>query len=161
MEVIMDTYYVGYYSSPVGLIKVAASKDHIVSLDFIDTRVPEDENHNFLIINSLNQLQEYFEGQRIQFDLPLLPSGTAFQKVVWNELINVPFGSIKTYKDIAIAINNPKAVRAVGGANNKNPIPLIIPCHRIIGTSGKLVGYRGGLLRKEWLLNHEKVKFKK
>lgn len=157
----MDTYYVGYYSSHVGLIKVEASKDHIVSLDFIDKRIPEDENHNSLIINCLTQLQEYFEGKRFQFDLPLLPSGTDFQKAVWNELTNVPFGSIKTYKDIAIAINNPKAVRAVGGANNKNPIPLIIPCHRIIGTSGKLVGYRGGLWRKEWLLNHEKVKFKK
>lgn len=157
----MDTYYIGYYSSPVGYIKVEASKDHIVSLDFIDNKTSEDENHNFLITNCLNQLQEYFEGKRTQFDLPLLPSGTDFQRAVWNELINVPFGSIKTYKDIAIAINNPKSVRAVGGANNRNPIPVIIPCHRIIGSSGKLVGYGGGLWRKEWLLNHEKVIFKK
>lgn len=157
----MDTYYIGYYSSPIGYIKVEANTDHIVSLDFIDSKTSEDENHNFLITNCLNQLQEYFEGKRTQFDLPLLPSGTEFQKAVWTELINVPFGCIRTYKDIAIAINNPKSVRAVGGANNKNPIPLIIPCHRIIGSSGKLVGYGGGLWRKEWLLNHEKVIFKK
>ncbi|MBK1809609.1 methylated-DNA--[protein]-cysteine S-methyltransferase [Clostridium sp. YIM B02505] len=154
----MNTYYTGYYSSPVGLIKVQSNTDYIVSLDFIDNKLPDDENHNFLITNCLNQLQEYFEGKRVQFNLPLLPSGTDFQKAVWSELMNVPFGSIKTYKDIAVAINNPKAVRAVGGANNKNPIPLIIPCHRIIGSSGKLVGYGGGLWRKEWLLNHEKVK---
>lgn len=101
------------------------------------------------------QLNEYFSGSRQQFDLPLAPQGTAFQQAVWQALLTIPFGEHCSYKTIAEHINNPKAVRAVGLANSRNPIALIIPCHRVIGASGKLVGYAGGIERKAWLLAHE------
>ena len=101
------------------------------------------------------QLDEYFLGARQQFNLPLAPLGTTFQQQVWQALLSIPHGEHRSYKDIALAINNPKAMRAVGLANSRNPIALLIPCHRVIGASGKLVGYAGGLTRKAWLLDHE------
>ncbi|QAA30755.1 methylated-DNA--[protein]-cysteine S-methyltransferase [Clostridium manihotivorum] len=157
----MDTKYKSYYNSPIGTLEIIANETHIIGLNFVDS-ASKDLNDDSPIINScLVQLDEYFNKQRTTFELPLDPEGTEFQKKVWEALITVDFGCIKTYKDIAISINNPKAVRAVGGANNKNPILLIIPCHRIIGSSGKLVGYGGGLWRKEWLLNHENIQFKR
>jgi methylated-DNA-[protein]-cysteine S-methyltransferase len=94
-------------------------------------------------------------GERREFDLPLGLYGTAFQVRVWRQVLAVPYGQAATYQEIADAIGNPKAVRAVGGANGRNPLPLIVPCHRIIGRNGQLVGYGGGLWRKEWLLRHE------
>ncbi|MFA8450174.1 MAG: methylated-DNA--[protein]-cysteine S-methyltransferase [Bacteroidales bacterium] len=106
-----------------------------------------------------NQLREYFEGTRSEFDLKLNPQGTEFQKKVWRSLLEIPYGESKSYKDIAIEINNPKAVRAVGGANNKNPIPIIIPCHRVIGANGNLTGYAYGLDMKNYLLNHELINY--
>lgn len=96
----------------------------------------------------------------MKFDLPLDARGTEFQKKVWNELLRIPYGETKSYKDIAVAIGNEKACRAIGMANNKNPIPIIIPCHRVIGSNGKLVGYAGGLNVKEKLLNIEKIDVK-
>ena len=101
------------------------------------------------------QLDEYFSGQRQHFDLPLAPQGTAFQQQVWQALLTIPHGEHRSYKYIAEHIHNPKAVRAVGLANSRNPIALIIPCHRVIGANGKLVGYAGGIERKAWLLKHE------
>ncbi|WP_160680786.1 methylated-DNA--[protein]-cysteine S-methyltransferase [Clostridium sp. C8-1-8] len=161
----MDIKYTAYYNSPIGTLEIIANETHIIGLDFVDCNFKDLrndlKNENFIINSCIVQLDEYFKKQRTTFELPLAPEGTDFQKTVWKALTKVDFGCIKTYKDIAISIDNPKAVRAVGGANNKNPIPLIIPCHRIIGSSGKLVGYSGGLWRKEWLLNHENIKFKK
>lgn len=104
---------------------------------------------------------EYFNGQRKSFDLPLNPKGTEFQKKVWNALLNIPYGSTCSYKDIAVNIGNEKACRAVGGANNKNPIFIIIPCHRVIGKNGSLVGYGGGLDIKLKLLELEQNNMKK
>lgn len=101
------------------------------------------------------QFQEYFSGIRKSFDLPIQMNGTIFQKKVWNELLKIPYGQTRSYKQIAQNIGNPKAVRAVGMANNKNPLPIIIPCHRVIGSSGKLVGYAGGLNIKKKLLDLE------
>ncbi len=101
------------------------------------------------------QLLEYFQGQRKTFDLPLMPDGTAFQKQVWTELLKIPYGETRTYSDIAIAIGRPNASRAVGNAINKNPIAIIIPCHRVIGKDGNLRGYAGGLELKEMLLRLE------
>ncbi|WP_417617795.1 methylated-DNA--[protein]-cysteine S-methyltransferase [Oceanisphaera sp.] len=101
------------------------------------------------------QLDEYFAGQRQHFELPLAPQGTDFQQQVWQALQTIPHGEHRSYKDIALQIDNPKAVRAVGLANSRNPISLIIPCHRVIGVNGKLVGYAGGIARKAWLLEHE------
>lgn len=105
------------------------------------------------------QLQEYFAGTRKQFEIPIMLYGTPFQKAVWTELTKIPYGETRSYKDIALAIGASKAVRAIGGANNRNPIPVIIPCHRVIGSNGALVGYGGGLPIKECLLSLEDVPF--
>ncbi len=102
-----------------------------------------------------NRLLEYFDGKRNRFDVPYKLKGTDFQKKVWNALCDIPYGETRSYKDIAIAVGNPKASRAVGMANNKNPITVIVPCHRVIGSSGKLVGYAGGLQMKKFLLEME------
>jgi len=104
----------------------------------------------------VRQLEEYFQGQRRAFSLKLLPRGTEFQQRVWAQLLKVPYGSTASYRDIALALGDADAVRAVGSANGKNPISIIIPCHRIIGSDGKLIGYGGGVWRKEWLLRHER-----
>lgn len=109
------------------------------------------------IIECAKQLEQYFNKQRQSFSLTLDTQGTQFQQAVWQALMAVPFGQTQSYSDIAVALNNPKAVRAVGAANGKNPISIIVPCHRIIGASGKLTGYAGGLKRKEWLLKHEGI----
>ena len=110
-----------------------------------------------LVKEACRQLSEYLKGERKTFDLPLNPKGTDFQKCVWRALCDIPYGETRTYKQIAEAIGNPKAVRAVGMANNRNPITIIVPCHRVIGANGKLVGYGGGLEMKEFLLRLEKV----
>lgn len=103
----------------------------------------------------IKELQEYFNHQRTSFTIPINPSGTAFQKKVWQALTTIPYGETRTYKEIAIQAGNEKACRAVGMANHNNPIAIIVPCHRVIGTSGKMVGYAGGLDKKETLLNLE------
>ena len=108
-----------------------------------------------LLLEGERQLQAYFNGKLQKFDLPLDAAGTPFQLKVWEALRQIPYGETRSYKDIAIAVENPKGVRAIGMANNRNPISIITPCHRVIGTSGKLVGYAGGLHLKEYLLNHE------
>ena len=105
-----------------------------------------------LIRKCKQELDEFFEGKRKTFDLPLAPEGTAFQKRVWDALREIPYGETRTYKDIAIAVDSPKGFRAVGMANNKNPIAIMVPCHRVIGTNGKLVGYAAGMEIKTWLL---------
>lgn len=102
-----------------------------------------------------DQLNEYFQGERLQFDCELDFLGTSFQKLVWNELITIPYGEVRSYKQVAQAIGSPKAVRAIGGANNKNNIPIVVPCHRVVGSNGALVGYGGGLHIKEKLLSIE------
>jgi methylated-DNA-[protein]-cysteine S-methyltransferase len=105
------------------------------------------------------QLQSYFRGELTRFDLPLAPVGTPFQLNVWDALKNIPYGKLVSYKAIAEAVGNPKAVRAVGGANGKNPIPIIVPCHRVIGSDGSLTGFGGGLETKRRLINLEQAKF--
>ena len=113
-------------------------------------------DENEAVIQCKNQLQEYFEGKRKEFDLNIkFIKGTEFQISVWKALSNISYGEKITYKSIAEKINNPKAVRAVGGANNKNPIAIIIPCHRVVGSNGKMVGYAGGIDKKEYLLKLE------
>lgn len=126
-----------------------------IKKDFPMHQLIYDKEKNTIYIN---QLYEYFEGKRTEFTIPLYMVGTDFQKKVWNALLDIPYGQTITYKDLAYSIDNPKAVRAVGGANNKNRIPIIIPCHRVIGANKKLVGYGGGLHIKEKLLNIEGIK---
>ena len=107
--------------------------------------------------HAVKQLTEYFDGRRRRFDLPVDLYGTPFQLRVWRELQSIPYGEVRSYKELARAIGAPKAVRAVGGANNKNPVPILVPCHRVIGSNGSLVGYGGGLSIKEYLLKLEGV----
>jgi methylated-DNA-[protein]-cysteine S-methyltransferase len=149
-----------YYESELGIIEVKGNEEGIYSLDFMDKDeiiCKEDKQIPGILTDCLNQLDEYFKGSRKEFDLKLVLQGTDFQKNVWRELLKVPFGKTASYKDIALSVGNVKAVRAVGGANGKNKIAIIIPCHRIIGKNGTLTGYAGGIWRKEWLLKHEGI----
>ena len=144
------------FESALGLIQLTASTKGLTGLLF--DAVPDEKSNNIdhpILSNALNQLDEYFQGKRKEFSIPLDMNGTEFQMRVWNAVAKIGYGSLATYQDIANSIKNPKGVRAVGLANSKNPIPIIIPCHRIIGSNGKLTGYGGGLWRKEWLLRHE------
>jgi methylated-DNA-[protein]-cysteine S-methyltransferase len=141
--------------SPLGLLTLTSDEESLISVSFNSETV---SSSNFIpeILNSAcNQLKEYFEGKRKEFDLKLNPSGTGFQQKVWQHVKNVPFGKTVTYLDIAMQTGSKNNTRAVGLANGKNPIPIIIPCHRVIGTDGKLTGYAGGIERKRWLLQHE------
>jgi methylated-DNA-[protein]-cysteine S-methyltransferase len=149
----MDTCY-AYYESPIGLIEVGATDDAVISLYFVDERKP-DAAANVVCAEAVRQLAEYFEGAREDFNLPLALTGTEFQKQVWTELTAIPYGQTVSYGDLARAIGKPSAVRAVGAANGDNPVSIIVPCHRVIGSDGGLTGYGGGLSRKEWLLKHE------
>lgn len=140
------------YQSPIGAYLIGADDTNILAIDRIDEAETIIEKETPLLRVAKQQLTEYFAGQRTVFDLPIKTAGTAFQQQVWQSLKAIPYGETRSYKEIATAIDNPKAVRAVGGANNKNPISIVIPCHRVIGSSGQLVGYGGGLDAKVFLL---------
>jgi methylated-DNA-[protein]-cysteine S-methyltransferase len=142
-----------YYTSPIGLIEVGGDVA-IRSLYFVDGR-REGVESCALVEEAIRQLAAYFAHGRRDFDMPLAMDGTPFQRQVWQGLLTVPYGKTASYMDIANTLGNPKAIRAVGAANGQNPISIIVPCHRIIGSNGKLIGYGGGLWRKEWLLRHE------
>lgn len=153
-----------FISSPVGQLKLIANETALVAVLWASDKpnrvllgeMVEDEHHPILQ-EANHQLHAYFQGKRNQFDLPLEFYGTDFQKKVWVELLKIPYGETRSYLDIATALDNPKAVRAVGAANGKNPLSIIAPCHRVIGKNGKLVGFAGGLDVKEQLLKLEKV----
>ena len=147
-----------FYDTPVGKLCIGEENDSITRVTW--SKVPQEyiQEETELILNCKIQLEEYFAGNRKQFDLPLAPKGTDFQKRVWKALTDIPYGEKRTYGEIAAAVGNPKAARAVGMANNKNPIGIIVPCHRVVGADGKLVGYAGGMEKKEWLLNLEQEK---
>jgi methylated-DNA-[protein]-cysteine S-methyltransferase len=110
---------------------------------------------NTIVGKAISQVGEYFDSKRRKFEVDISFTGTKFQEQVWQQLLTMPHGRLSSYQDIANAIGRPKAVRAVGGATGRNPISIIVPCHRIVGSNGKLTGYGGGLWRKEWLLKHE------
>jgi len=155
----MDTKYRAFYKSKIGLLEVRGTEREVLSINFVKRKIRESapkKKAPAVIKKCLCQLDDYFKGKRKKFSLKIRLEGTAFQKRVWRQLMKVPFGQTASYRDIARAVGNVKATRAVGGANHANPLGIIIPCHRIIGKDGKLVGYGAGLWRKEWLLNHEK-----
>lgn len=146
-----------YCSTPIGRIGIQEQESHITDL-FFDSELPVNlppMEETPLLLHAKEQLLEYFNGNRTTFTIPLAPQGTEFQKSVWTALQNIPYGETRSYKEIATIIGNPKASRAVGMANNKNPIAIFIPCHRVIGSNGAMVGYAGGLPIKEYLLNIE------
>lgn len=142
--------------TPLGIASIAADAYGITNISIIEdtTEIQDTEIPDFLKEAS-NQLQEYFMGKRIDFDLKLHPSGTDFQKKVWNQLSKIPFGKTVSYLDIAKRLGDPKVIRAAATANGKNPLWIVVPCHRVIGSDGSLTGYAGGLWRKKWLLEHE------
>lgn len=149
-----------YHDSPVGRLLLAGEQGCLKVVSFSSgkhVRQPQPEwQENERVFHAVvQQLDEYFAGERRDFDLDLQPDGTAFQKAVWDALRDIPYGETASYGDIARRIGRPKAVRAVGAANGLNPIPIIIPCHRVIGANGKLTGYGGGLPVKEKLLSLE------
>ena len=155
----MKTIY--HYNSPIGTLKLVCSNEALEELTFCTCKAQNTQNLPQIILTCKEQLDSYFKGELREFDIPIkFSKGTPFQQSVWQELAKIPYGQTKSYKEIATSIYNPKAVRAVGGANNKNPISIIIPCHRVIGADGKLVGYGGELWRKEFLLNLEKKALK-
>ena len=152
----MDYLNYGVFETTIGTIKIEEQNQKIIRLTVLDVKPKDMGKPSMVIKKAYKQVCEYIEGKRQNFDLPLDPIGTEFQKSVWDQLIYIPYGETRSYKDIAIAIDKPKAYRAVGNANNKNPIPIIIPCHRVIGSGGKLVGYAYGLELKKELLDIEK-----
>jgi methylated-DNA-[protein]-cysteine S-methyltransferase len=143
-----------YYNSPVGELIVESEEDKIITVNFLKDSKRE-ENPTAIIEQCITELEEYFYKGRKFFTVDLNPPGTDFQKKVWNELLTIPYGKTISYEALAIRIGNIKSIRAVGLANGQNPIAIIIPCHRVIGKGGELVGYGGGLDNKEWLLYHE------
>jgi methylated-DNA-[protein]-cysteine S-methyltransferase len=149
--------YIAYISSPVGSIRIETDATSVISVHFNETEVEpqEVENPPLVMKQAMQQLNDYFRGTLTSFSLPLNPKGTPFQLQEWEHLKFVPFGETRTYADIARNLGNLKLTRAVGLANSKNPVAIIIPCHRIIGSGNKLTGYAGGLWRKKWLLQHE------
>ena len=144
-----------FINTPLGFTEIQGdengiSKIHVMNEDVeISTKIPEELKEAVL------QLQDYFDGKRTSFTFPLNPSGTEFQKKVWDELLHIPFGKTCSYLDLSKKLGDVKAIRAVASANGKNPLWIVVPCHRVIGTDGSLTGYAGGLWRKKWLLEHE------
>ena len=154
----MSELFHTYYHSPVGLLKISGTENYISEVTFHDTSQKPEGNKKHLphlLINCVEQLIQYFNGQRITFDLPINQPGTAFQQDVWNILTQIPFGKTISYLELARKTGDTKATRAVANANSKNNIAIIVPCHRVIGSNKELVGYAGGLWRKKWLLEHE------
>lgn len=143
--------------TPLGQAKIIGDKDGISAVSVDDTKdeltqiIPEE------LLDCVNQLSAYFNNDLKEFDLKLNPKGTEFQKKVWTQLLNIPFGKTCSYLELSKQLGDPKAIRAVASANGKNPLWIIVPCHRVIGSDGSLTGYAGGLHRKQWLLNHERI----
>jgi len=150
--------YTTYYHSPIGWIEINTTAEAVVKVSFLDEQIPENviKDEHPLLGKTVRQLDEYFKGKRKEFDLPVLLKATEFGLNVLKQVGTIPYGKTQSYKEIAKAIGNEKAVRAVGSSNRKNNLLLIIPCHRVIASDNSLSAYAGGIWRKEWLLNNEK-----
>jgi len=147
----METVFI---QTPLGIAKIEGDENGISVISVtqegdLSSEIPKN------LKNSVTQLNEYFEGKREEFTFKLNPKGTEFQQKVWQELLNIPFGKTMSYLDLSKKLGDVKAIRAVASANGKNPLWIVVPCHRVIGTDGSLTGYAGGLWRKKWLLDHE------
>lgn len=145
-----------FINTPVGALEITGNSEGLTAISFKDSdsisiskKIPTE------LEDAVDQLQEYFQGKRVEFNLKLYPEGTDFQKRVWKQLQEIPFGKTLSYQQMANNLGDPKVIRAAASANGKNPISIIIPCHRVIGSDGSLTGYAGGLHRKKWLLEHE------
>ena len=147
----METCFI---NSPLGITKIEGDNSGITVISIlsegqISVEIPEN------LKEAVNQLQDYFEGKRVDFNFKINPKGTGFQQKVWQELLQIPFGKTISYLDLAKKLGDPKVIRAAASANGKNPLWIVVPCHRVIGADGSLTGYAGGLWRKKWLLEHE------
>ena len=151
----MESKQTAYYKTPIGTAKIVGDTNGIISITVLDDSIETSKKIPINLQDCITQLGEYFNGTRTNFNLKLSPQGTDFQKRVWTELLNVPFGKTRNYLQQSKKLGDAKTIRAVASANGKNPIWIIIPCHRIIGSDGSLTGYAGGLWRKKWLLAHE------
>jgi methylated-DNA-[protein]-cysteine S-methyltransferase len=158
----MAKIYYHWFNSPIGEILLTANDRALTHLALKDQKYFPQQTSEWqaksdlaVIQQAIAQLDEYFQHQRQTFDLPLEPQGTDFQRQVWQQLCQIPFGQTWSYGELAQAIGQPNASRAVGAANGRNPISIIVPCHRVIASNGKLTGYAGGVDRKQWLLKHE------
>ncbi|WP_300565377.1 methylated-DNA--[protein]-cysteine S-methyltransferase [Flavobacterium sp.] len=145
---------IAFINSPLGITKIEGDENGIAVISVLSegevtTKIPLE------LKEAVKQLQDYFEGKRTNFDFKLNPKGTDFQQKVWQELLKIPFGKTMSYMDLSKKLGDVKAIRAVASANGKNPLWIVVPCHRVIGTDGSLTGYAGGLWRKKWLLEHE------
>ena len=147
-----------YLDSPIGRLRLVSDGSNLCAIEFEGQHSPttsEREASDPILRTTSRQLREYFSGRRRRFELPLSPVGTEFQRAVWQQLERIPYGDLHTYAQIAEAIGRPKAVRAVGAANGRNPLPIVVPCHRVIGSDGSLTGFAGGLTTKRRLLELE------
>ena len=156
----MQQAFTTYYQSPVGLLKIAGTDQYVSEVKFMDepetvSATAGTENLPPLAIQAVEQLIEYFHGNRRFFELPVSQEGTPFQQKVWAELMSIPFGKTISYLELSRRLGDPKVIRAAAAANGKNNVAIIVPCHRVIGSNNQLVGYAGGLPRKKWLLQHE------
>lgn len=150
-----ETIYKMLYDAPIGKMIIVSNGVSLIEIDHVNHEELMTSNPDELCQLAAKQLDEYFAGQRTRFDLPLEPKGSDFQLKAWVALTSIPYGETISYGEQAKRMDNPKAVRAVGGANGKNPFSIVVPCHRVIGANGTLTGYTGGMNRKEWLLSFE------
>ena len=151
----MENNFKTTVETPIGYLELTTNHNYLLSVTFTDNYLQPSVYQPNILIETARQISEYFKGVLKEFNLNLQPAGTNFQMKVWEQVIKVPYGETVSYLEIAKLTGSKNNSRAVGLANGKNPIPIIIPCHRIIGINGKLTGYAGGLDRKKWLLNHE------
>lgn len=154
-KISLESNQTAYCKTPIGSAKIVGNELGISSITVIDDEIETSKNISVFLKDCVQQLDEYFNGERTEFSIKLNPKGTAFQKKVWNELLNIPFGKTRSYLEQTKKIGDVKAIRAVASANGKNPIWIIIPCHRVIGSDGSMTGYAGEIWRKKWLLAHE------
>jgi len=148
----METAYI---QTPLGIAQIEGDVDGLASISVLNTQEPITDIVPEVLEDAVYQLNEYFSGDRKAFHLDLNPQGTDFQKKVWKALLEIPYGKTHSYMQLSKTLGDPKAIRAVAAANGKNPLWIVVPCHRVIGSDGSLTGYAGGLHRKKWLLEHE------
>jgi methylated-DNA-[protein]-cysteine S-methyltransferase len=151
----MKEGFTGYYSSPLGILKISYSANGLTAVEFSE-EIPPSTGNDLFLQPYFTQLDSYFSGTLREFKLKLDLKGTGFQLRVWDFLLTIPYGQTISYQEVAKQLGNPGLLRAVGHANGKNPIAIIVPCHRVVGSDGSLTGYAGGLWRKKWLLEHER-----
>ena len=150
-----NSVFYSYLQSPIGLVEISGTTSFVTSVNFVTKKIIESESIPSVLEQCKIELEEYFSGKRKNFSVNISYEGTEFQKKIWSQLLQIKYGETVSYLHISKQIGDGKAVRAVGHANGKNPIAIIIPCHRVVGADGKLTGYAGGIWRKQWLLELE------